>query len=190
MRHVLGLAVVALAIAVPAHATDWDVPAAPNRPTMEALHADIEACRSQGCRVDGGLTSGGLASHDVERLAWWVARGNRLAIRLSFAAADIVDSDGARTLAQSYGNIIKQDPAAFLAMARDEGAPTPLVAADAAAIPDTIADDLAAQARELKARRKALQGVTDRSLSALRDQCVAGITARIAEMAPNPGGVL
>ena len=185
MRHVLGLAVIALAIALPAHATDWDVPAAPNRPTMEALHADIEACRSQGCQVDGGL-----ASHDVERLAWWVARGNRLAIRLSFAAADIVDSDGARALAQSYGNIIKQDPVAFLAMARDEGAPAPLIAADAAAIPDTIADDLAAQVRELKARRKALQGVTDPSLSALRDQCVAGITARIAEMAPNTGGVL
>ena len=180
MRSNLGLATLALAIlasaiALPARAESVLPVAAyspaPRPPTMEALHADIEACRVAGCSLSPG---------DVERMAWWVARGNRLAIRLSFAAADMVDGDGA--LAQSYGHIIKQDPAAFLALARDEGAPALVVATDAATTPDLLAS---AQADELRARRNALEGVTDPSLAALRDQCVARIAARLAAVTPD-----
>ena len=183
MRPSLGLAGLALAIALPAYAdmapvkgaqpvADWDIAdiAAPGRPTMESFHAGIDACRDQGC----------LTADNVERLAWWVARGNRLAVRLSFARADGVDGDGAHILAQSYGNIIKQDPTAFLAMARDEGVATPIVIAAAVTTADGIADNRAAQAGELRARRAALMRVTDPRLAVLRDQCVAGIAERIA----------
>jgi len=192
MRPSLGLAALALAIALPAHAdivpakgaqpiADWDVAdiAVPGPPTMESFHAGIAACRDQGC----------LTSDDVERLAWWVARGNRLAIRLSFARADGADEDGAHVLAQSYGNIIKQDPTAFLAMARDEGAATPTVTADATTTADGIADNRVAQADELRARRVALMRVTDPTLATLRDQCVAGIAERIAAVGRAAGGV-
>ena len=191
MRPSLGLAALALAIALPAHAdmtlakgvqpvADWDIAAAdsPGEPTMESFHAGIDACRDRGC----------FGADNVERLAWWVARGNRLAIRLSFARADGVDGDGAHMLAQSYGNIIKQDPAAFLAMARDEGAATPTIAADAATTADSLADNRAAQAAELRARRAALLRVTDPRLAALRDQCVAGIAERIAAIGSGAGG--
>ena len=192
MRPSLGLAALALAIALPAHAdmtlakgvqpvADWDIAAAdaPGEPTMESFHAGIDACRDQGC----------LTSDNVERLAWWVARGNRLAIRLSFARADGADEDGAHVLAQSYGNIIKQDPTAFLAMARDEGAATPTVTADATTTADGIADNRVAQADELRARRVALMRVTDPTLATLRDQCVAGIAERIAAVGRAAGGV-
>jgi cation diffusion facilitator CzcD-associated flavoprotein CzcO len=175
----LGLAGLTLLVALPVYAgpapqpiADGDRPAALNRPTMEALHADIDACRATGCS---------LAPHDVERMAWWVARGNRLAIRLSFAAADLVGDDGARALARGYGQIIKQDPAAFLAMARDEGTPATVIGADAAATPDLVAG---AQADELRARRNALRSVTDPSLADLRDQCLADIAGRLAALAP------
>ena len=192
MRPGLGLAALALAIALPAHAdrlpangaqrlvADWDIAdiAAPGGPTMESFHAGIDACRDQGC----------VTSENVERLAWWVARGNRLAIRLSFARADGVDGDGAHILAQSYGNIIKQDPTAFLAMARDEGVSPPTVTADAMTTADGIADNRVAQANELRARRAALLRVTDPRLAALRDQCVAGIAERIAAIGSGAGG--
>lgn len=175
MRSNLALATLVLAVALPAQAyavPSMDGADAPTPPTMESLHADIDACRAAGCS---------LAPGDVERMAWWMARGNRLAIRLSFAAADRIDGDGARALAQSYGNIIKQDPAAFLAMARDEGAPAAMVAANAAAVPDL---PVGAQANELRARRDALQGVTDPSLADLRDRCLARIAGRLAALAP------
>ncbi len=191
MRPSLGLAALALAIALPAHAetvpetgihlaADWDVAdtAAPGRPTMESFHAGMTDCRD--------LTSNWGCAGDVERLAWWVARGNRLAIRLSFTQA--YDGDGAHVLAQSYGNIIKRDPVAFLAMARDEGAAMLTVATDAATTADGIADDRAAQTAELKARRAALMRVTDPGLTALRDQCVAGIAERIAAIGSQTGG--
>jgi hypothetical protein len=180
MRPSLGLAALALAIALPAQAenissaADWDAPAAADRPTMQALHADIAACRTDTCSAPG----------DIERLAWWVARGNRLAVRLSFAAAGTLDGDGAHVLAQSYGAIIKQDPAAFLTLARDEGASAAVIAVDAVTTPDGLNGDGAAEVDELTARRDALQGVTDPALADLRDQCVAGITARLADMAP------
>ena len=188
MRPSLGLAALALVIALPAQAetaaekglhltADWDTADldAPGRPTMESFHAGMTDCRDQDCAGSG----------DVERLAWWVARGNRLAIRLSFAQP--YDGDGAHILAQSYGNIIKQDPTAFLAMARDEGAATPIVTADATTTADGIADNRAAQANELRARRAALMRVTDPRLAALRDQCVAGIAERIAAIGTNTG---
>ena len=192
MRPSLGLAALALVIALPVHAetasmtgaqpfADFDVAseaAGPLRPTMESFHAGIADCRDQGC----------VASDDVERLAWWVARGNRLAVRLSFARADGATEDGAHVLAQSYGNIIKQDPTAFLAMARDEGVATPTVTADATTTADGIADNRAAQADELRARRTALLRVTDPRLTALRDQCVAGIAERIAAVGLAAGG--
>jgi hypothetical protein len=187
----MGLAALALAIALPAHANvvplkgaqlifaDWADSAdiGPERPTMEAFHDGIEACRAQGCAAAG----------DIDRLAWWVARGNRLAIRLSFDASRTLDaaSDGARTLAQSYGGIIKRDPTTFLAVARDEGASWPMVATDATTTSDLIAGNADAQVRELGARRDALLRVTDPSLAALRDQCVSGIEARIAALRPN-----
>jgi len=186
------------ATALPAHANvvplqgaeliaDWTdaTVIAPTRPTMNALHDNIEACRDDGC--PGAVA---LSADDIERVAWWVARGNRLAIRLSFAAAGTIDggSDGARILAQSYGAIIKRDPAGFLAIASDEGAPARLVTADATATSDLIADDYTAQTRELSARRAALQRVVDPALADLRDQCIAGITARMAALAPLVGG--
>jgi hypothetical protein len=187
----LGLAGLALAIALPAHAdmaplkgaqpvADWDIAdiATPGRPTMESFHAGIDACRDQGC----------VTADNVERLAWWVARGNRLAVRLSFARADGVDGDGAHILAQSYGNIIKQDPTAFLAMARDEGVATPVVITAAVTTADGMADNRAAQADELRARRAALMRVSDPRLSVLRDQCVAGIAERIAAIGSATGG--
>ena len=147
----------------------------PDLPTMQALHAGIAPCRAEDC----------TALPDVERLAWWVSRGNRLAIRQSFAAARTLDaaSDSARVLRQSYGAIIKQDPAAFLALARDEGAPDGVVTGDAAAVPEPILDDGAAQADELEARRAALMRVTSPALVALRDRCVAGIDARLTALA-------
>jgi hypothetical protein len=187
MRPSLGLAALALAIALPAHAetvpetgihlaADWDVAdtAAPGRPTMESFHDGIADCPETAGNWAGNWGCAG----DVERLAWWVARGNRLAIRLSFTQA--YDGDDTHVLAQSYGNIIKQDPTAFLAMARDEGAQGLTVIADAITTADGIADDRKAQAAELKARRAALMHVTDPGLAALRDQCVAGIGERIA----------
>jgi len=186
------------AVALPAHANvvpltgaqliaDWTDTTViePNRPTMQALHDDIEACRDQGCPA--GAT---LSADDIDRIAWWVARGNRLAIRLSFAASDIIDSgsDGARLLAQSYGAVIKRDPAAFLAMADQEGAPARMIIADTVATSDLIADDYTAQAAELSARRAALQRVTDPALADLRDQCLAGLATRIAAIALLVGG--
>ena len=180
MRPSLGLAGLAMAIALPAHAgADLDnLPFSPvERPTMQAFHAGVDACRDQDCRVK---------SNDIERMAWWVARGNRMALRLSFAAARSLDagSDSAHLLAQSYGGIIKRDPAAFLAMARDEGVPAPLVTLDAATPADGLAGDHAALAQDLAARREALLRVTDPALAALRDQCVSGIDARLSALAP------
>ena len=203
MRPIVGLAIAAMSclaapLALPAQANvvplkgaqliaDWDTfaDAEPNRPTMEALHADIQACRDQGC-----LTGDVLSSDDIERMAWWVARGNRLAIRLSFAASGLIDngSDGAQALAQSYGPIIKRDPTAFLAMANDEGAPARIVAADTIATSDLIAENYTAQSHELAARREALQRVADPALAGLRDQCVAVITARLQTIAAKVGG--
>lgn len=177
MRPSLGLAVLALAIALPAHAAAaWDnsIPVVPERPTMETLHAGAEACRDQTCAVRGA---------QVERMAFWVARGNRMALRLSFAAARMLEpgSDGARALSQSYGVVIKRDPSVFLALARDAGAPASLVSTEAATTAD---DDVAAQTLELETRRDALLGVSDPALMVLRDQCVAGIGARLTALAP------
>ncbi len=173
----MGLAALAMAIALPAHAaTAWDTAftAAPERPTMETLHAGAEACRDQAC---------GVKPNQVERMAFWVARGNRMAIRLSFSAARTLDpgSDSARTLAQSYGVVIKRDPSVFLALARDAGASTASVSADVTSTGD---DDAAAQTRELEARRDALMRVNDPALMVLRDQCIVGIRTRLAALAP------
>jgi len=177
MRPSLGLAALAMAMAMPAQARPaWDSSiSATDRPTMEALRAGAEACLDQACTLKSG---------EVERMAWWVSRGNRLAIRLSFAAAPALDTDGARVLAQSYGGIIKRDPAVFLAMARDANAPVTQVSVDAASTSDHIAGDKAAQVRELEARRDALSRVTDPALAELRDACLADIGARLDALAP------
>ncbi len=186
MYKCLALALLALAMSAPARADvvplkgallivdDADIAvAAPGRPTMQSLHDDIEACRTDGCPD--------MASDEIDRLAAWVARGNRLAIRLSFAAAARLDGGAARALAQSYGGLIKSDPRAFLRLARDEGAPARIVTMDAVA----TADDMAGSAvkRELEARRVALLGVTDPALDGLRDACVSGITAEMDAIA-------
>lgn len=173
----MGLAALAMAIALPAHAkAAWDnsLISAPDRPTMEALHAGADRCRDQVCAVKAS---------QVDRLAFWVARGNRMAIRLSFAAARTFDpaGDGGRALAQSYGDVIKREPSVFLALARDAGAAATLVSSDAATTND---DDAATQRRELETRRDALMQVADPTLTALRDACVAGIDARLTALAP------
>ncbi len=180
MRPSLGLALMAMAIALPAHAkTDLDntMPVAPEPPTMEAFHDGVDACRDQDCRI---------RSSEIERMAWWVTRGNRLALRLSFAASRSLDagSDNAHLLAQSYGGVIKRDPASFLALARDEGAPAMVVITDAATTADGLAGDRTAQARELAARRDALMRVTDPALAGLRDQCVVEIDLRLESLTP------
>ena len=174
MRPSLGLAALAMAIALPAHATDNTLAAAPERPTMQAIHARAEACEDQACPVRSG---------QFDRMAYWVARGNRMAIRLSFSAGRLLDpsSDNARALSQSYGVVIKHDPAVFLALARDAGAPASQVSAD---VIGTTDDDQSAQILELEARRSALLGVSDPALVVLRDQCVAGIDARLTALAP------
>jgi len=175
MRPSLGLAALAMAIALPAQARPaWDTSIAANdRPTMQALHAGVQACDDTVCNLKSG---------EVERMAWWVSRGNRLAIRLSFTAAPAFDADGLRILAQSYGTIIKRDPAVFLAMARDADAPAGQVSMDAAGTSDHMAAD--AQVHELEARRDALSRVTDPALAELRDACLDGIGARLDALAP------
>lgn len=194
MKSVVALAALAALIALPAHAqrpqliADWQAfaGAEPNRPNLDAIHADLDACRDQACVADNRLSS-----EDVQKLAWWVSRGNRLAIRLSFDAANLIDSasDGGQQLAQSYAGLIKSDPTAFLAMAHDEGASTAVVTADVVATSDLIDDNYTAQARELKARLIALHAVDDSSLNALRDQCMTAINARLQAIAPKIGGM-
>ena len=173
----MGLAALAMAIALPAHAaTAWDnsLNVAPERPTMQALRARADACGTQDCAVQQA---------EVEGMAYWIARGNRMALRLSFAAARTLEpgSDDARALAQSYGTVIKHDPMVFLALARDAGAPAALVSSEAAGTGD---GDIDAQTRELEARRNALLQVNDPTLVALRDECVSGIAARLTALAP------
>ncbi len=182
MRPSLGLAALApaafvMAIALSAQARPaWDNSIAGNdRPTMEALRAGAEACDDTACTLKSG---------EIERMAWWVSRGNRLAIRLSFTAAPALDADGAHTLAQSYGTIIKRDPAVFLAMARDADASVTEVSLDAASTSDHMAGDKAAQVHELEARRDALSRVTDPALAELRDACLDGIGARLTTLSP------
>ncbi len=193
MKSVVALAALAAMIALPAHAqrpqliADWQAfaGAEPNRPNLDAIHADLDACRDQAC-----VTDNRLSSDDVQKLAWWVSRGNRLAIRLSFDAANLIDtsSDGGQQLAQSYGGLIKADPTAFLAMAHDEGASTATVTTDAVATSDLISENYTAQARELKARLIALREVDDTALNGMRDQCMTAIAVRLKAIAPKIGG--
>ncbi len=147
--------------------------ATPDKPHFDNLYAGVRACHKVCLRQNTPLSDDTIAG-----LARLIAQRNRLALRLSFAANPLIKPD-TTALAQSYGAIIRVDPTAFLRVAYDEKAPQAVIVGDAAALPDSFADDNSSQVHELSARRAALARVGDSDLIPLRDVCLARLDADI-----------
>lgn len=143
--------------------------AAPTDANFAVVYADAKACAMPGCvgfeEVDEGM---------INDLAVLVKAKNHNAVRLAMAAENLtaLNSNGNDALKDSFGPIIREQPAFVLAVMKQENYPHNGVVTGT--FEDIVYNDNG-QLDERRARSAALMTVKDPSLAPLRDAVVIAL---------------